>query len=63
MTDSNGRRFDNFSSLSFDWEVSNPAVAKMQQQGKLSTELSVTDNSRKIMTCKFREGKNALVLN
>ena len=51
VTDSSGHRFDNFSSLAFDWEVSNPVIAGVEKEGKLTTELSTVETSRRIMTC------------
>ena len=53
VTDSNGRKFDNFSSLAFDWTLSNTDVAEFgTKEMQLTTEL--TDTGKVIPTCKYK---------
>ena len=51
VKDNLGRRFDNFSSLSFDWEVSDTNLAGFEGDGNIKTELSQTPSGRKMVKC------------
>jgi hypothetical protein len=55
VTDSNGRKFDNFSSLVFDWSLSNPSLAFLSDSISLSTEII---HDRKIVNSKYSSRSN-----
>ena len=52
VTDSNGRRFNNFSSLAFDWELSDLTVAEFGNHGQLATNIQVAESGRKLVDSK-----------
>ena len=49
VTDSNGRRFNNFSSLAFDWELSDENVAAFGNSGKMTTAVTTTDTGKSLV--------------
>jgi hypothetical protein len=55
VTDSNGRKFDNFSSLVFDWSLSDPSLAFLSDSISLSTEII---HDRKIVNSKYSSRSN-----
>ena len=51
VTDSSGRRFDNFSSLDLSWTVSVKHLAELlQPRGELRTDIQVETSGRKILS-------------
>ena len=52
VTDSNGRKFDNFSSLAIDWELSDHSIAELGNSGQVSSKLTTTDLGTKKETSK-----------
>ena len=51
VTDSNGRKFDNFSSLAFDWQISDQSLASFANNGEMTMALTTTELGRKIQKC------------
>ena len=54
VTDSNGRKFDNFSSLEFDWTLSNTNVAEFGNGDEMQLSTESTDSGKVIPTCKYK---------
>ncbi|GFS06156.1 nuclear pore membrane glycoprotein 210-like [Elysia marginata] len=51
VTDSSGRRFDNFSSLDLSWTVSPPHLGELiQPRGELRTDIQVEASGRKVLS-------------
>lgn len=50
MTDKNGRKFDNISSLEFDWSMSDGSLASLADE--LESDVKVTASGRKIVSSK-----------
>ncbi len=53
VTDSSGRKFDNFSSLAFDWTLSNPNVADFGNNQVMQLTTETTGLGKVIPTCTF----------
>ena len=54
VTDSNGRKFDNFSSLEFDWTLSNTNAAQFGNENEMQLTTESADSGKVIPTCKYR---------
>lgn len=53
VTDRNGRKFDNISSLVFDWSLSDNVLASLPHE--LDTEVIVTPAGRKQVSSKYTQ--------
>ena len=51
LTDSSGRRFDNFSSLALDWSVSNNVLATVVHPELLYTDVIVSEDGFQSVRC------------
>ncbi|CAH1786082.1 unnamed protein product [Owenia fusiformis] len=61
VTDSNGRKFHNFSSLDFEWDISNTQLAKFANgESEMTTEIDVTETGRKVRSYQVIEMQNKL---
>ncbi|XP_067655062.1 nuclear pore membrane glycoprotein 210-like isoform X1 [Haliotis asinina] len=49
VTDSSGRRFDNFSSLAITWSVSSTSLASIPNPDELTTDITSSQDSKKIV--------------
>jgi hypothetical protein len=58
VTDKNGRKFDNISSLEFDWSMSDGSLASLADE--LQTEVTLTPSGRKVIESKFDNFLNYL---
>ena len=55
LTDSSGRRFDNFSSLALEWSLSNAGLATVAHPDLLHTDVIVSDEGPQSVRCeRFR---------
>ncbi|XP_074660511.1 nuclear pore membrane glycoprotein 210-like [Tubulanus polymorphus] len=61
VTDSNGRRFDNFSSLAIDWKLSDNSLAMLNDEGMI-TELQKKSNNIVTYQNVLMRGKNGTVM-
>lgn len=52
VTDANGRKFDNISSLEFVWKLSDPSLASIPEDGELESDITVTPGGRKDIVSK-----------
>ena len=52
VTDVNGRRFDNISSLEFEWSLSDKSLATLPLGGELESDVTVTPGGRKDIVSK-----------
>ena len=53
VTDVNGRRFDNISSLEFEWKLSDQTLATFPEDGELENDITVTPGGRKDVVSKY----------
>ena len=51
LTDSSGRRFDNFSSLALEWSLSNSGLATVAHPDLLHTDIIVSDEGLQSVRC------------
>lgn len=51
VTDKNGRKFDNISSLEFDWSLSDSSLASLADE--LDYEITTAPSGRKLVNCKL----------
>ncbi|XP_071099780.1 nuclear pore membrane glycoprotein 210-like isoform X2 [Haliotis cracherodii] len=49
VTDSSGRKFDNFSSLAIDWSVSSTSLASIPTPDDLTTDITSTQDGKKLV--------------
>ena len=47
VTDSNGRKFDNFSSLAIGWDVSDLSIAQLDSDRPSATDLQIAESGHK----------------
>ena len=50
ITDSSGRKFDNFSSLVIDWSVSSPQLADLKYNRELRADVELEANGKKMLS-------------
>ncbi|KAL3841492.1 hypothetical protein ACJMK2_019630 [Sinanodonta woodiana] len=50
VTDAHGRRFDNFSSLEFDWTLSDKSLGSLQESDDLLDDIVLSPNGKKKIT-------------